>query len=186
METSMQAHVKDVIGPLPDWGAMIIVEAEGKTFPVRCSMDEAESCHKIMSTGNADGPYAFVKYVMDATDVSVIGSEIVEREGSLLSSIRIKKGKRNMRLSSASPATAINFSLYTDCPLTISVDPGRIKDSTLTYNHVRCEIRKLWPMDQLNRTSELKAMAEYMEDAFPDGSSPITTSDGGRPRATGR
>lgn len=182
----MKAHVKDVIGPLPDWGAMIVVELDGKTFPVRCSLSEAESCHRVISTGNADGPYAFASSVLDATDVSVTSSSLVEREGSLCSSVGIKKGKRNMRLSSESPGVAINFSLYSDCPLTILVDPDRIKDSTVTYNQVRCEIRRLWPMDQLTRTNELRVIAEYMEDAFPDGSSPITAVNGGRPGNKGR
>ena len=180
--TIVEVSVKDVIGPLLDMGAMIVMEAEGKVFPVKCTLADAESCHQFLTTGNTDGPYAFVKSVLDATGVSVTGAFMVEREGALYSSVGLKRGNKIMRIASDKPAMAINFSLYSKCPLTISEEClHRVKDSNRTYNDVRCEIRMLWPMAPLNKTRELQVMSEYMEDAFPDGSSPVTTNDDGRP-----
>jgi len=177
----MEVCVKDVIGPLPDFSGIIVVEADKKVFPVRCSLADAETCHDILTTGTSSGPYSSVTSVFKASSVSITGSELVEREGGLHSSVTLKRGRKKMRLASDNAAMAINLSLLSECPLLIDDEClARLKDSSRTYNAVRCEIRMLWPMHQLNKTSELQAMTEYMEDAFPDGWS-VTINDEGYP-----
>lgn len=176
----MEVCIKDVIGPLSDFSGIIVVEADKKVFPIRCSLADAETCHKILTTGTSNGPYAAIASAFQASSMSVTGSALVEREGGLHSSVTLTRGRKKMRLASDNAAMAINLALLSECPLLI--DDGclvRVKDSSRTYNAVRCEIRTLWPMPQLNRTRELQVMTEYMEDAFPDGWS-VTINDEGR------
>lgn len=166
--------VKDIIGPLPDWGGLIVLTALKKCFPIKCSVSDAAACSDIISGYVNNSPYSFVvSSLRSVAETTLERAEMTVVEKHPYAMVRYKSPawRKALRMSTDNPAHALNMSLSAGEKFMVERHVfDSILDSYSSYELLKKRLGRLWPLAPLTRTEELKALDEYMEASMPGGS----------------
>ena len=171
---------KDVIGPLPDGRALIVLTAKKKVFPIHCSLSDGAACYAHLVGSPFDSPYVFLSSSLR----TVAGIKLknclmtnVEGQPYGVSYFVGPKWVKPLRKSSENPAEPLNLSLAAGENFLVEKESfEQIVDSAEAFvclkNSLGCHKEQggLWNLAPLTNTVELKALDEFMERAMPNGS----------------
>lgn len=172
--------VKDIVGPLPDGRALIVLTAGGKVFPIRCSLADGAACYAHTVGSPFDSPYVFLSSSLRTiTEIRVKNCVLSEVEGQPygLSYFTSPKWVKILRKSSDSAAEALNLSLASGEKFLVEKETfEKIIDSSDAFACLKGSLGKfkeqggLWNLAPLTNTDELKALDDYIDKAMPNGS----------------
>ncbi len=160
-------EVKDVIGPFPfDESGMIMLEAEGKMFPVWCGFLEAEGIR-------ANAVHRFVDNVLKAAGTMPNFIRIASADNSLYCQLyfEMPSTKKLSRLPVTSPAIGIQIAKSGGIPLFMSEhDRSRLVDASVPYGALKAHFKTLWPLPAITDTYSLRLLSDFIDEVIPDGS----------------
>lgn len=171
----LPVHVKAVLGFLPDWSCVIMVNASNKTFPIRCKMTEGSMCYSLL-TKNERTPYEFMADVLTQSKARLVKAELTQANNALYSALyfRVEGMAKLCRISSDEPSNAINAALASRAPLLIDrITLNKLVDSAAGFEILKSYLSKnfgtIFPLPRISDTGTLKLLADFIDEAMPNG-----------------
>lgn len=164
----MKISVKDVVGPMPSENqCYILLAAEGKVLPLKCSYSDAEMCHAMLQ-GEAGGPcpYEFFVNTLEVLGVRMQSAELENVNGTTFSKIYFSSPHldKPLRIASANPCAGINASLAGKCQLDASDSfTTSAPDVVVQYHCLVSAVGKLWPLPNLDKTESMEAVSDFLD-----------------------
>lgn len=179
MKTHATVTADQVIGPLPDFTAIIVAKAGGKSFPLVTSVHEAQVFSTSLA-GVSGSPYEFMSTIVGSMGGVITHTEIVCVDSKMYSNIFIEyknnEGQSVRRkIASDNPMHAVTVGVTSSCEVRISNETlGRIKDCTQGFMELNesltNEYGKSWPLPIIIcKGHVLRTISEFLEEAMPNG-----------------
>jgi hypothetical protein len=164
--------VKDVIGPFPaDNSGMIMLAANGRMFPVRCSFLDGQ-----IMTAKASGeqfPLEFMYDALSAAGVRIDHVQFCAVDDMLYCRVMVAKhGSPDLvRIPAQSAAMAVEAAVSASAPMRIGDGLlSEMVDATTPYGALKSHFKTLWPLPSMTDNASLMALSNFMDEVMPNGS----------------
>jgi hypothetical protein len=163
----MKITVKDVVGPMPSENqCYILLSAESKILPLKCSYSDAEMCHALLQGENGPCPYEFFVNTLEVLGIRMQSAEIESVNDIAYSKLFFVSPHidKPLRIASANPAAGVNASLAGKCQLEASDAFIRSAvDVVVQYHCLVNVVGKLWLLPHLDRTEAMEAVSDFLD-----------------------